>query len=349
MLIYTLRVERLQKETADTLTIFFKQPALKKVRYKAGQYLTLIFRINGRRYIRPYSFSSAPCIDSTLNVTIKRVQGGVVSNHILDKLNVGDIIEVLEPMGDFILDKISDKVKNKHIILWGSGSGITPLMSIAKFALNSAEYEHVTLVYGNRSFETTIFSEQIKELQQLNKERFSIWRFYTKAIIKEDNPYIIQGRIEPGKVLKVIQNEVDIKNTTHYICGPIGLKDSVKTELVKLNVPYENIFAEDFEVTRDPKEFEDIFTRNVAITLDGQSTAFEVAKGKSILEAGLDAMLELPYSCQTGSCLLCKATLTGGKIKTIGIAELPAELHDNECLLCCSFPLTDNVEVLINN
>ena len=329
MLIYTLRVERLQKETADTLTIFFKQPALKKVRYKAGQYLTLIFRINGRRYIRPYSFSSAPCIDSTLNVTIKRVQGGVVSNH--------------------ILDKISDSVKNKHIILWGSGSGITPLMSIAKFALNSAEYEHVTLVYGNRSFETTIFSEQIKELQQLNKERFSVWRFYTKAIIKEDNPYIIQGRIEPGKVLKVIQNEVDIKNTTHYICGPIGLKDSVKTELVKLNVPYENIFAEDFEVTRDPKEFEDIFTRNVAITLDGQSTAFEVAKGKSILEAGLDAMLELPYSCQTGSCLLCKATLTGGKIKTIGIAELPAELHDNECLLCCSFPLTDNVEVLINN
>ena len=349
MLIYTLRVERLQKETADTLTIFFKQPALKKVRYKAGQYLTLIFRINGRRYIRPYSFSSAPGIDSTLNVTIKRVQGGVVSNHILDKLNVGDIIEVLEPMGDFILDKISDKVKNKHIILWGSGSGITPLMSIAKFALNSTYYEHVTLVYGNRSFETTIFSEQIEELQQLNKERFSIWRFYTKAIIKEDNPYIIQGRIEPNKVLKVMQSEVNIKNTIHYICGSVGLKDSVKGELSKLKVPHENIFTEDFEVTRDPKAFEKISTQNVLLKIEGDTKSFEVTKGKSILEAGLDAMIDLSYSCQTGNCLLCKAVLINGKIQTIGIENLPEGLNSNECLLCCSFPLTDNVEVLVKN
>jgi len=73
MLKYTLKVEMLRKETIDTITICFKQPALKKVKYQPGQYLTLIFNINGRRYIRPYSFSSSPGIDPYLEVTVKRL------------------------------------------------------------------------------------------------------------------------------------------------------------------------------------------------------------------------------------------------------------------------------------
>src|ERR1700676_3508127 len=103
MKFYTLRVIDIRRETQDCLTVIFKQPGLKRIKYFAGQYLSLIFRINGRRYIRPYSFSSAPGVEATLNITIKRVPGGIVSNHILDKLKVDDIIEVMEPMGDFIL------------------------------------------------------------------------------------------------------------------------------------------------------------------------------------------------------------------------------------------------------
>ncbi|WP_461453540.1 FAD-binding oxidoreductase [Mucilaginibacter sp.] len=349
MLIYTLKVDSVIKETIDTTTICFKQPGLKKVRYKPGQYLTLIFRINGRRYIRPYSFSSAPGIDPTLNITVKRVPGGVVSNHILDRVSVGDMIEVLEPMGDFILDRFADNVSKKYVVLWGSGSGITPLMSIAKFALNSSKYEHVTLVYGNRTFETTIFSEQIKQLQQLHKERFSVWHFYTQAVIDDSNPYIIKGRIEATKVLNIMQAESDFKNANHYICGPVGLKDSVKHELAKLGIASENILAEDFEVTRDPKAFEEIFTQNVILKTGDKELEIEVAKGKSILEAGIDAMIDLSYSCQTGNCLLCKAVLLNGKVKTIGVENLPDDLQSNECLLCCSFPLTANVKLLVKN
>jgi len=349
MVTYTLKVERIKMETADTSTVCFKQPALRKVKYEAGQYLTLIFRINGRRYIRPYSFSSAPGIDATLNVTIKRVPGGVVSNHILDKVKVGDVVEVFQPLGDFVLSKAPQGINHKHVVLWGSGSGVTPLMSIAKFALNSGDYQHITLVYGNRNFETTIFSEQIKELQQKYADTFSVWHFHTRAFIDNTNPYVIQGRIDPKKVLQVMKHEGDLKNTVHFICGPVGLKESAKAMLTEINVPAEHIFSEDFEVTRDPKAFEDVFTQNVSLNLMGQKMVFEVAKGKSILEAGLDSMLDLSYSCQTGSCLLCKASLISGDVKTIGIANLPDGLEAGECLLCCSFPLTDNVEVSVKN
>jgi ring-1,2-phenylacetyl-CoA epoxidase subunit PaaE len=161
MVNYTLKVISIRKETTDTNTIVFKQPGLKKIKYLAGQYLTLIFKINNRKYIRPYSFSSAPGFDANLEITVKRVPGGVVSNHIIDKLAVGDVVEVIEPMGDFTIHNEFIN-NNTHIVLWGAGSGITPLFSLAKYALQNSKAQHITLVYGNRSFESVIFDEQLR-------------------------------------------------------------------------------------------------------------------------------------------------------------------------------------------
>ena len=89
---YTLTIQEIRRETEDTITLCFKQPGLRKIKYQAGQYITLIVRINGRKYARPYSFSSAPSVDVTLDVTVKRVPGGVVSNFINTELKVGDVV-----------------------------------------------------------------------------------------------------------------------------------------------------------------------------------------------------------------------------------------------------------------
>jgi ring-1,2-phenylacetyl-CoA epoxidase subunit PaaE len=347
MITYSLKVEKLKKETEDTLTIFFKQPALKKVKYLPGQYLTLIFRINGRRYIRPYSFSSAPGIDTTINVTVKRVPGGIVSNHILDKVQAGDIIEVMPPIGDFILPDEAT-IKGKHIVLWGSGSGITPLLSIAKYTLHNKLADHLTLVYGNRNIESTIFNSEINELKNDFANTFSVWHFHTRAVI-DDNSHIVQGRIDPDKILAVLQTEGELSKTLHYICGPVGLKESVSSKLIEFGVSQDHIYTEDFEIVRDPKDFNDIFTQNIILEKEGQSTVLEVVKGKSILEACMDSGIEMLYSCQTGNCLLCRATLLSGSVKAIGIDTIPEEIGQDECLLCCSFPITDNVKVSIKN
>ena len=342
---YTLKITELRRETADTLTVVFKQPALKKIKYQAGQYLTLILKINGRRYSRPYSFSSAPGVDSDLEITVKQVPGGIVSNHIADCLEVGNLVEVMEPMGNFILNPDSITTET-HIVLWGAGSGITPLFSILKEALHKNLGKRVTLVYGNRSLESVIFKDKIEALKTVYPN-FTSWDFHTKLAISEVNPTIIEGRIDPAKVLTVMQAEGDLNHTLHYICGPVGLKESVKTALIGLGVHDQNILTEDFEIVRDPVAFENISTRMVAVIKDGVKSVVEVVKGKSILEAGLDAMLELSYSCQTGSCLVCKGVLLKGEVKMIGPTARPEELNANECLLCCSFPLVDNVEVAV--
>lgn len=344
MLHFKLKVVDIKKETLDTVTLFLKQPALKKIKYLPGQYLTLIFHINGRKYIRPYSFSSAPGVDEHLEVTVKRVPGGVVSNHINDFVNIGDMVEAIQPMGDFVLDS-EGYHKDKAIMLWGAGSGITPLMSIAKYVLHGQNNQQVSLIYGNRNNDSVIFQDNINKLKNRFTDTFKVWHFHTQLKISDANPDVIEGRISPEKVDFISRQQGDFENTIHFICGPTGLKESVAVTLKALGINDDNIYFENFENIRNPEDLQDVTTQTVNIQKEGQVYNVEVVKGKSILEAALDASIDLEYSCQTGNCLLCKATVKKGKVKMIGAIKSNEKLMDDEYLLCCSHPLTDDVRI----
>jgi len=341
---YTLKVVEVRKETSDTVTFCFKQPGLKKLKYFAGQYLSLILVINGRRYVRPYSFSSAPGFDSNLEITVKRVKNGIVSNHLLDMVSVGDSIEVMPPMGDFVFN--SDNVYS-DVYLWGVGSGITPLISITKFILHSGLPINVHLIYGNRTHESTIFAQTIVALEQQYPHRFKVYHFRTRLSVDQDSALIIEGRIEEKSAIKILATHPDHSNTSHYICGPSGLKDSVKRALYVLGIKEESIFSEEFELVKDPQQFLDIHTQNVIVKYSGKEYMLEVTKGKSILESALDANIDLPYSCQTGNCSTCKGRLISGETKMIGLSKTRNDLREDEYLLCCSHPLTENVYIEI--
>ena len=342
MIKYTLKVLKIKKETEDAVTVCFKQPSLKKIKYQAGQYLTLIFRINGRRYIRPYSFSSAPNVDSLLEVTVKKVPNGIVSNYINKNIKVDDIVEVLQPMGDFILP--NDK-KYKNIFLWGVGSGVTPLFSLLKFILNEdvLNESYVHLIYGNHTIESSIFWNPLHVLQEKNSNRFQITHFHTRSELNEDINLSSKGRIQPDIVLANYSPE-EITASLHYICGPADLKRNIKTLLNTYNIDESQILSEDFELVKDPKEFIGIVTQRITLDFNNEVIGLEVEEGKSILEAALDMDLELPYSCQTGNCDTCKATLEKGKAKMIGIQNRE-DLLEKEFLLCCTYPITEDVYI----
>lgn len=339
---YTLKIQEVKRETDDTVTLCFKQPGLKKIKYLAGQYLTLQFRINGRRYVRPYSFSSAPSIDSTLDVTVKRVPGGIVSNYINDHIKVDDVIEVQEPLGDFIFE--SDTIV-KSVFFWGVGGGITPLYSIIKQLLIQQSQINVYLIYGNKSSSSVIFKNQLEKLKEIYSENFKVFNFYSKEEFFRDDSHNYKGRINSSFVEKLVKGiEHPCK---HYICGPIGLKNTVKDSLQALNGNMENIFSEDFEIVKNPEDFEDIFTQEIILNFQGIENKITINKGNSILEEALEIGLELPYSCQTGNCSTCKGTLLSGEMRMIGLDKPRTDLADKEYLLCCSYPLTNNVSIEI--
>jgi ring-1,2-phenylacetyl-CoA epoxidase subunit PaaE len=336
---FTLKVVELKVETNQSMTICFKQPGLKKIKYKAGQFITLSARINGRKYSRAYSFSSSPSSDQLLEVTIKRVPNGIFSNYILDHIKIGDVLEVSEPMGNFVLN-----TNQTPVTYWGVGSGITPLYSMIKESLNSNRNSPIYLVYGNKKKEETIFLNQLLELQEKHSDIFKIFFFYSEEENFNQNQLEFKGRISNEFINNFIEN---YSQEIHYICGPSSLKNSLIDLLINFKFDMSMIHFENFELEIDDKEFENISNQNVLLNFKGLENKIEVQRTKSILDAALDVCIELPYSCQTGSCSTCKAILVEGKLKMIGLDKPRTDLSDNEYLLCCSYPLSNDVKITI--
>lgn len=338
---YTLTIQDIQRETEDSITLCFKQPGLRKIKYQAGQYLTLVLRINERKYARPYSFSSSPSVDNTIDITVKRVPNGIVSNYINTDLKVGDVVEVLEPMGDFTYDNINPK---QTIFLWGVGSGITPLYSLTKEILNTQPNSKIHLVYGNKYSTSTIFLKQLVQLQEKHKSNFKLTNFYSQEdTIDEKEGF--KGRISSSFVSDLLSKNINCKESLHFICGPSGLKETVKNALINLSVPLSSILTEEFEMVIDPEEFFDVKDSKVTIYFQGQLSEFFVPKGKSILDVALDNDIELPYSCQTGNCSTCKGKLKEGQLKMLGLTKEREDLGQDEFLMCCSYPLVNPISI----
>ena len=339
---YTLTIQEIRRETEDSITLCFKQPGLRKIKYQAGQYISLILRINGRKYARPYSFSSSPSVDATLDVTVKRVPNGIVSNYINTDLKVGDVVEVLEPMGGFTYDNINSK---QTIFLWGVGSGITPLFSIIKEVLHNLPETSIHLIYGNKNQESTIFRNQLSILQQEHSSNFSLINFYSQIDDLLENSAVYSGRISSEFVTSLIGKQKNLIESEHYICGPKKMKNTINNSLLEFKIPSSSIFIEEFELVIDPKELVGVEDSSITVHFQGKQSEIFVPKGKSILDVSLDNGIEIPYSCQTGNCNTCKAKLKEGQLKMLGLTKEREDLAQDEFLLCCSYPLTSQISI----
>jgi ring-1,2-phenylacetyl-CoA epoxidase subunit PaaE len=273
---------------------------------------------------------------------VKRVPNGIVSNYINSELKVGDVVEVLEPMGDFIYESSNT---THPIFLWGVGSGITPLFSIIKEVLLNQPDTPIHLIYGNKNEESTIFKNQLSLLKQEYPSVFSMAKFYSQIDNLIESNTIHKGRISSEFVTNLVAQQKNFKGTMHYICGPKSLKDTIQRSLRELDVPSSSIFVEEFELVIDPKELEDVKDSKVTIFFQGEKSEIFVPKGKSVLDVALDNNIEIHYSCQTGNCNTCKAKLKEGQLKMLGLTKEREDLAQDDFLLCCSYPLTNNINL----
>ncbi len=343
---FTLKIDFIKDETADTKTFFLRQPALKKLRYQAGQYITVMQNIDGRLYKRPYSFSSAPSYSKSLAITVKKIEKGIFSNYMHSALREGDLLQVYEPSGSFVANTAADA---DHVVLWGVGSGITPLYSIICEILANSAVTIVDLIYGSKNRSNTIFFNDIVALQEQYPTRFKSYLFYSNVDENQNffsNEFI--GRIN-FDVIKFVFLPFKDKKLLHYICGPNAMKTFIEDQLIESGVLQTDIFTESFQNVVNKDDFADVEDTSVLIILNGRENVVFVPKGQSILEAALDNNIDIPYSCQVGNCSSCVGVCSDGNIKVIGMNDHRDDLLDNQYLLCCSFPITNNVTIIINN
>lgn len=335
------------QETASTVTIQFdtgEQPFI----YKPGQFINVTLTINGAAVTRSYSLSTVYGRDKQPAITVKRVAGGIMSNYIADKASAIAQWTVSGPYGSFT--PLKDTWLAKHIVLLAGGSGITPLYAIARSVIDSAPDTRVTIIYASRTPDEIIFRKDIAVWQEHYRERINV--HHAISVYEEaDAPGFIKGRLTRLVTRKLIQQAVgEPHDAVHYfICGPAGLMKMQHEMLKALQVPAGHIFMEWF--SPEPIKEEEVLpdtTQEVLLHFYEQCNLLEVAAGKTILEAALEDRIPLPYSCKGGTCGICAAKLTAGKVKMRGNYALrQQELDEGMVLLCQSFPLTDDVTVEI--
>ncbi|WP_138995078.1 ferredoxin--NADP reductase [Larkinella sp. C7] len=351
---YFLKVKEVVRQTPDAVTIHFWHPINEEVRYQPGQYLTFILPFEGQKVRRSYSMSSSPHTDVSLAVTIKRLPGGAVSNYLCDNTKPGDVLETLEPLGTFV-PKLDPK-NRRQIVLIGAGSGITPLISMAKSILHVEPQTQLWLLYGNRNRQSIIFEKELNELAQQSGGRFRITHILSQP---ESNWAGLEGRLNQSAILKLLEElPADAtRRAEYYICGPDGLMDEARGALKLLGVPTDQVHKESFataphETHGEVVEAEPVNPSSskpeVTVLYEGSEYKFIVEPHQTILEAALELDIDLPYSCQAGMCTACMGRCLSGKVhldEEDGLAE--SELKAGYILTCVAHPMTHDVVIEI--
>jgi len=340
-----LAISELHNETEACVTIGFQVPSELKdtFTFKAGQYITLKTTVNGKELRRDYSICSSPN-SGILKVAVKVVANGNFSSFANSQLKVGDVIEVAPPNGRFVFEPNASNART--IAAFAAGSGITPVMSILKSALEGEPQSNFVLVYGNKSPKDTIFLDELLQLQSKYQDRLKLHFVYSQS--QEDKALF--GRIEKSKINFLLKNDYkDTKFDRFYICGPEPMIHTVKDILLESGINASQILFELFTVTTPAKPIDDTLIdgkTKVTVMLDDEETTFVMDQKKSVLEAALAENLDAPYSCQGGICSSCLARLTEGEVTMRQNNILTdSELEEGLILTCQSHPTTPTIRV----
>lgn len=261
---FPLTIKKLVRETADATTIYFEVPDNLKdtFSYSAGQYLTFEVEIAGEKVRRSYSLCTYAGVDADPAVTVKRVDGGKMSNYLNADLKEGDVMQVMPPMGKFTV--VPDASKSVHYVLFGGGSGITPVLGIAKAVLADEPNSKVTLVYANRNPDSVIFKQVLTDMEKASNGRFKVHHNYDSAPITY---FGLKGMLTADKVQSIVKSKIggSFDQYQYFICGPGPMMEVIKDGLRNLGISGDRVNTEYFAAPT---------SKNAADEKPSQSTDF---------------------------------------------------------------------------
>lgn len=338
----SLTVKEIKKETTQAVSILFDVPAdlQSEYQFEAGQYVNIKTEIQGEEIRRSYSISSSP-LSGELRVVVKAIDGGKFSNFAINELKVGDSLEVAIPEGKFVLENNNAKT----IAGIAAGSGITPIISIAKDFLEKADDTTFVLIYGNKTPEDTIYFNEINELQSKYLGRFFVHFTFTK--VHPDG--MLFGRIERSTVNFVFKNKHSEKTfDAYFLCGPEDMITKVSDILKENGASEDQIHYELFTTSSTNGEIPVVGEGMVKVTVlvDDVETTFHMPRTEDILSAALKHGVDAPYSCQGGICSSCMCrTVSGSATMKTNHILMDDEVEEGLLLACQAYVNTDEIYV----
>lgn len=354
-----LIVRAIREETPDVKTFVLapKEPCV--FRYQPGQFLTLDLNIGGESINRCYTIASAPTRPHTISITVKRVLGGPVSNFLHDNIRVGSVLHAVGPMGDFSCFAQGTPSPSPKYLFLSGGSGITPLMSMARSFHDLAEPRDLVFVHAARSPVDIVFRS---ELELMARNQPGSFRF--APICEADSPrepwHGLRGRLNLGLLNHIAP---DYKEREIFVCGPspfmAAVRDMLKTAGFDMSQHHEESFdfaelakaepdvAAEVEIAEGVQAVQEALAPDVTtytIEFAKQKRSIECRSDMFVLDAARRAGVRLPSSCAKGLCGTCKSKLISGTVDMKhggGIRQ--REIDAGMALLCCSKPTSDLV------
>ncbi|RZF55894.1 2Fe-2S iron-sulfur cluster binding domain-containing protein [Acinetobacter halotolerans] len=316
----------------QALMIRFEKPkGWDNVTWEAGSFISVRVEVGDESLVRQYSLlKDSVEAGDFLEIAIKRVEGGRVSNYINNHIQKNSqmiLVGTPQSSPDFIMSDVP-----KKILFLAGGVGITPILSMLRKALREAPDSQATLLYFNRNEGSIIFEQELREVAQLSG-------FDVHFICDEINPnYIPQGQIYQAKLSTELLSKVvaDVKTHEVYVCAPPGFIAASKSMLLDLGLPEVNFHTESFtppvvEHPTDGKDHVIHFARSgIDIVVNG---------GTTLLEAARLAGVNIPSGCERGLCRACVCNKLQG---TTNLDEHKLE-PDLRITTCNTLPRSDTL------
>ena len=262
-------------------------------------------------------------------------------------LRAGETVDCMAPDGTF--HACPDAAQSRHYLLLGAGSGITPLLSIARSVLETEPQSRVTLVYGNRKLSSVMFREALEDLKNRYLERLALHYVFSRE--PQEVP-LYEGRLDREKLRAFLATLVPASSIDEaFLCGPDEMLDALEATLRDAGVPAAHVHVERFgtgavAATRPAAAVSSTDAR-VTVVADGMTREFELSgAGGSILDAAREAGLDLPFSCKSGVCSTCRARLKEGTVEmTRNFSLMQSDLDAGFILTCQAHPTSARVVV----
>ncbi|QTL05518.1 phenylacetate-CoA oxygenase/reductase subunit PaaK [Aquabacter sp. L1I39] len=347
---HALTVREVRRETPEAVSITFAVPddLAADFAFAPGQYLTLRTTIDGEEVRRSYSICSGPD-DGELRVAVKQVESGVFSGWVNANLAAGDTIDVMTPTGRFGLE--GDPGNGRIHVAFAAGSGITPVLSIARGVLSREPDSRFYLFYGNRTTSDILFRTELEELKDRFLGRLSVFHVLSRE--EQDLP-VLNGHLDGEKVRLLLTAMVPAAAVDHaFVCGPTAMIDELEGTLKDLGLPPEKVHVERFvsayggKPRVKPVIVPEAAPAHVAsLIVDGKRRDVPVAEGEAILDAALRAGMDLPFACKGGMCSTCRAKVVEGSAEMDLNYSLEGwELEAGFILTCQAHPTSARVVI----
>lgn len=336
-----LVVSRVLEETPSTKTLRLVAKEGYLPPFQAGQYVAVFLRVGNVSTSRPYSISSPPNQTAYIDITVRRVADGLVSNYLLDAVKPGDALRSSGPSGNFHFNPI---IHDPRMVCIAGGSGITPFMSMIREICDRKLNRDVILLYGNPSLDDVIFHQELLS-RSVDCSNFT----YLPVIESPPTGYDGAAGFITGDLIR--QAVGDITATSFFLCGPQAMYDFCLPELEKLRVPRRKIRREVYGEPKNIWEYpgwpagvgkEQVFS--VAVK---DRKNFTAAAGESLLTALEKNGFGVPTLCRSGECSLCRVKILAGTVfQPAGVPVRASDRQFGYTHSCVSYPVSD-LEIVI--